>query len=72
MSLVWEHLVENKTYNDNEAHELGVGTISAFPSDDVPFFRGANYDLGGIDLLFTELVVSCQLRHCDAVTRQSL
>lgn len=60
------------TYNDDEAHQLGVGALATFPSDDVPFLRGADDDLSGVDLLFTELVVSGQLRHDDAVACKTL
>lgn len=62
----------HSTYYDNKPHKLGVGTLSTFTGDDVPFLRGADDDLSGINLLFAELMVSCQLRHCDAVTRQAL
>lgn len=60
------------THNDDEPHELGVGALSAFTGDDVPFLGGADDDLSGVYLLFAELVVSRQLRHCDTVTCQTL
>lgn len=61
-----------RTHNDDEPHKLGVGTLSTFACDDVPFLWGADDDLCGVYLLFTELVVSCQLRHYDAITCQAL
>lgn len=61
-----------RTYNDDEPHELGVGALSTFTGDDVPLLRRAHDDLSGVYLLFAELVVSRQLGHDDAVTRQAL
>lgn len=61
-----------RTYDDDEPHELSVGALSAFTRDDVPLLRGADDDLRGVNLLLTELVVSSQLRHGDAITRQTL
>lgn len=60
------------TYNDNEPHKLSVGTLSTFTCDDIPFLRGTDDNLCGINLLFAELVVSRQLRHCYAITCQTL
>lgn len=62
----------NSTYNDHQSHKLGVGTFTTFTCDDIPFLRSTDNYLCGINLLFTELVVSGQLRHCDAVTCQAL
>ena len=61
-----------RTYYDDEPHELGVGALASLARDDVPLLRGADDDLGGVDLLLTELVVPGQLRDCDAVAGQAL
>lgn len=60
------------TYNDNEPHKLSIGTLSTFTCDDIPFLRGADDNLCGINFLFAELVVSSKLRHCNAITCQTL
>lgn len=60
------------THDDNEPHKLSVGPLSTFTCDDIPFLRGADDNLRGVNLLLTELVVSSQLRHCDAITCQTL
>lgn len=60
------------THQDNEAHQLGVGALPSFARDDVPFLRGADDDLGGVDFFLAQLVVASQLSHGDAVSGQAL
>lgn len=60
------------THQDDEAHQLGIGALPSLAGDDVPFFRGADDDLRSIDLLLTQLVVSSQFGHVDAVCGQAL
>lgn len=60
------------THNNDEAHELRVGPLAAFPRDDVPLLRRADDDLGGVDLLLAQLVVARQLGHGDAVGCKAL
>ena len=59
-------------HQDDEPHELGVGAFPALAGNDVPLLGGADDDLGGADLLLTQLVVASQLRNSDAICGQAL
>lgn len=59
-------------HQDDQPHQLGVGTFSSLAGDDVPLLWGADDDLGSADLLLAQLVIPRQLGHIDAITRQAL
>lgn len=70
--LTWCAWASQSTYNDEETHKLRVRPLPSFACNDVPFLWRAHNDLSGVDLLFAELVISSQLRHCNAITSQTL
>ena len=73
MFFLWRPLtLYSLTYNDDEADQLSVGSLSTLPSDNVPFLRRADDDLGSCYLLLVQLVVSSQLTHCHLVASQPL
>ena len=62
----------NMTYNDDKSNKLCVSLFSSFPSYDIPFLWGTHNDLSGIYLVFSQLMVTGQLGHCDAIGVQPL
>ena len=58
--------------DDDQLHQLSVGPLSTLAGYDIPLLRSANQNLGGLDLLPGQLVVSRQFGHFDAVRLQSL
>ncbi|RUS26118.1 hypothetical protein BC938DRAFT_471207 [Jimgerdemannia flammicorona] len=51
----------------DEADEVGVAAVGSLASDDIPFLRGGDDDLGFGDLLFGQLPVARELRDVDSI-----
>ena len=45
--------------DDNQTDKLSESPLSSLTCDDVPFLRGADDDLGAVNLFFIKVVVSC-------------
>lgn len=57
------------TNQDDQTDKLSVSSLASFTGNDIPLLWCADNNLGSVDLLFTQLMITGQLSHSDSICR---